>query len=63
MPRSNSALRRQSPYQRYQKSPFQYSAEYQEWRAAVRRGDKAMAWYWAGKHAAKFGLVQQQATG
>lgn len=28
-----------SPYRRYDKAPYRYSAEYQAWRNAVQRGD------------------------
>lgn len=41
------------------KAPFQYSEQYQQWRAAILRNDKAAINRAADAHNRKFGLYHQ----
>ena len=43
-----------SPYQRYGKTPYRYSADYYAWRAAAIRGDKNEAERIGRVHSRKF---------
>ncbi len=41
MPATTKVRKPKSPYQRYQKTPYRYSAEHQSWRAAALRNDES----------------------
>ena len=43
-----------SPYQRYNKVPYQYSSEYRTWRAAITSGRDKEAERLSRIHSAKF---------
>ena len=45
-----------APYTKYDKIPYRYSKEYQQWRAAVQRGDSDEVERCGRKHSAMLGI-------
>lgn len=49
-----------SPYQRYQKTPYRYSAHLRTWESAIKAGNTRAAEAASREHAAQFGYRRNE---